>query len=112
MLERLEDWIRASGAERTQGVASALERIQQQDALIRAWVEVLPQPRRGDGPLSGIPFGVKDVIETEHLVTEYGSPIYRGRHGPSDAAIVRQMQDAGAILLGKTEAAAFAYRTP
>lgn len=112
MLERLEDWIAATGAERAKAVEQALQRIEQLDPLLHAWVQVLPQPQVCDGPLSGIPFGVKDVIETRNLVTEYGSPLYKGRHGPADAAIVRQMQQAGAILLGKTEAAAFAYRTP
>jgi len=65
-----------------------------------------------DGPLSGIPFGVKDIIETRNLVTEYGSPIYKGRHGDADAAIVRLIQGAGGVMVGKTQAAAFAYRTP
>jgi len=55
---------------------------------------------------------VKDIIETQNLVTEYGSPIYKGRHGTADAAIVQQLRGLGGILVGKTQAAAFAYRTP
>src|SRR5262249_37397315 len=46
------------------------------------------------------------------LATEYGSPIYKGRIGTSDAAIVRDLRQRGAILLGKTQCTAFAYRTP
>ncbi len=41
-----------------------------------------------------------------------GSPIYKGRIGTEDAAIVRALRELGAILLGKTETTAFAYRTP
>jgi Asp-tRNA(Asn)/Glu-tRNA(Gln) amidotransferase A subunit family amidase len=82
------------------------------DSSIHAWVQVLPQPPTGAGRLSGIPFGAKDIIETEGLVTEYGSPIYRGRIGSEDAAIVRELRRRGAILLGKTQSTAFAYRTP
>src|SRR5207245_9580724 len=42
----------------------------------------------------------------------YGSPIYKGRIGAADAAIVRELRRRGAILLGKTRTTAFAYRTP
>jgi Asp-tRNA(Asn)/Glu-tRNA(Gln) amidotransferase A subunit family amidase len=111
-LERLEEWSRADRETRRRALALALERIRRLDPSIQAWVQVLPQPQTGDGPLSGIPFGAKDVIETKNLVTEYGSPIYKGRHGSADAAIIRRMQAVGAILVGKTQAAAFAFRTP
>src|SRR5258708_4225322 len=111
-LERLEDWFSASRAARKDALALCLERIERMDPSIHAWVQVLPQPQMGDGPLAGIPFGVKDVIETKNLVTEYGSPIYKGRHGPADAAIVQRLRGLGAILVGKTQAAAFAHRTP
>ena len=79
---------------------------------IQAWVQVLPQKATGSGKLSAIPFGVKDIIETRGLATEYGSPIYKGRIGTEDAVIVRELRRRGAILLGKTHTTAFAYRTP
>src|ERR1700704_171900 len=82
------------------------------DPSIHAWVQVLPQRSTGNGKLSGIPFGVKDIIETRGLATEYGSPIYKGRIGTADATIVREMRQRGGILLGKTQSTAFAYRTP
>jgi len=75
-------------------------------------VQVEPQDPTGTGVLSGIPFGVKDIIETRGLSTELGSPIYKGRIGASDAAIVRDIRQRGAILLGKTHTTAFAYRDP
>jgi len=46
------------------------------------------------------------------MATEYGSPLYKGRVGTEDAAIIREMRSRGAILLGKTVTTAFAYRTP
>lgn len=89
-----------------------LDRIRALDASIQAWVQVQPQRPTGSGALSGIPIGIKDIFETEGLATEYGSPIYKGRVGTSDAAIVRELRARGAIVLGKTHTAAFAYRTP
>jgi Asp-tRNA(Asn)/Glu-tRNA(Gln) amidotransferase A subunit family amidase len=77
-----------------------------------AWVQLLPQNPTGTGALSGVPFGVKDVIETRGLATEYGSAIYKGRIGTADAAIVRQLRQRGGVLLGKTHTTAFAYTTP
>ena len=82
------------------------------DSSIHAWVQVLPQRPTGAGILSEIPFAAKDIMETRGLSTEYGSPIYKGRIGTADAAIVRDLRQRGAILLGKTQTAAFAYRTP
>ena len=93
-------------------VDSCLERIRALEPSIHAWVEVAPQPRTGPGLLTGIPFGAKDIIETRGLATEYGSPIYEGRIGTHDAAIIQLLRDRGAILLGKTHTTAFAYRTP
>jgi Asp-tRNA(Asn)/Glu-tRNA(Gln) amidotransferase A subunit family amidase len=91
---------------------ACLERIQESDASIHAWVQVLPQKATGIGRLSGIPFGAKDVFETKGLATEFGSPAYKGRIGASDAAIVRVLREHGAILLDETQTAAFAMRDP
>src|SRR5579885_3242432 len=65
-----------------------LHRIAESDAEIRAWVEVAPQPPLDSGPLDGIPFGAKDIFETDLLLTQYGSPLYAGRRGTRDAAVV------------------------
>jgi Asp-tRNA(Asn)/Glu-tRNA(Gln) amidotransferase A subunit family amidase len=93
-------------------LAGCLERIREMDPSIHAWVQVQPQPSIAAGPLSGVPFGVKDIIEAQNLVTEYGSPIYKGHQSTGDAAIVRKIRNLGAIVMGKTHTAAFAYRTP
>jgi Asp-tRNA(Asn)/Glu-tRNA(Gln) amidotransferase A subunit family amidase len=110
-LTTLTDWIAASPRERARALDEAIARIRETDESIRAWVQVSVQPF-SEGPLAGIPFGVKDIIETRGLATEYGSPIYRGRLGTEDAAIVRQLRELGAVLIGKTQTTAFAWRTP
>jgi Asp-tRNA(Asn)/Glu-tRNA(Gln) amidotransferase A subunit family amidase len=111
-LETLTQWLSASRKTRELALQPCLDRIQAMDPSIHAWVQVLPQRSRARGELSEIPFGVKDIIETRGLATEYGSPVYKGRIGTADAAIVRTLRQRGAILLGKTQCASFAYRTP
>src|SRR5262249_45836432 len=111
-LETLSDWLNASRRARAAALPPCLEWIHEKDPSILAWVQVKPERPTGSGPLDDIPFGVKDVIETEGLATEYGSPIYKGRIGTGDAAIVRDLRKRGAVVLGKTHTAAFAMRTP
>ena len=110
-METLTEWLAADRAARKRGVESCMRRIEQLDPTIHAWVQVRPEEPTGDGPLSGIPFGAKDIIETKGLATEYGSPLYKGRVGTMDAAIIRELRGRGAVLLGKTVTTAFAYRT-
>jgi Asp-tRNA(Asn)/Glu-tRNA(Gln) amidotransferase A subunit family amidase len=111
-LETLRDWLDAEPREREDALEMCLRRIRASDAQIRAWVQVSPQRPIAEGPLYLVPFGVKDVFETEGLVTEFGSPVYKGRKGTADAALVRELRSRGAVLLGKTHTAAFAYRAP
>lgn len=112
-LRTLTDWLRAAPGERASALPTCLARIRERDTAIRAWVQVQADaPSRREGPLAGIPFGAKDVLETVGLATEYGSPVYRGRLGSTDAAIVTALRERGAVLAGKTQCAAFAYRTP
>jgi Asp-tRNA(Asn)/Glu-tRNA(Gln) amidotransferase A subunit family amidase len=112
LLETLTQWLAASRKGRELALQPCLDRIRDMDPSIHAWVQVLPQRPTGEGKLSEIPFGVKDIIETEGLATEYGSPIYKGRIGSADAAIVRDLRQLGGILLGKTQCTAFAYFAP
>jgi Asp-tRNA(Asn)/Glu-tRNA(Gln) amidotransferase A subunit family amidase len=111
-LETFSDWIQADRDARKRGLQQCLDRIRQLEPSIHAWVQVQPEQPTADGPLSGIPFGVKDIVETKGMATEYGSPLYKGRVGTEDASIIREMRGRGAILLGKTVTTAFAYRTP
>jgi Asp-tRNA(Asn)/Glu-tRNA(Gln) amidotransferase A subunit family amidase len=111
-LETFSDWIQADRDARKRGLEQCLQRIRELEQSIHAWVQVQAERPTGDGPLSEIPFGVKDIVETKGMATEYGSPLYKGRVGTEDAAIIREMRSRGAILLGKTVTTAFAYRTP
>lgn len=110
--EALTEWLAASRRARDAAPQPCVDHIRAADREIQAWVQVNPQGATGTGALDGIPFGVKDIIETRGLATEYGSPIYKGRIGTADAAIVRQLRQRGGVLLGKTHTTAFAYITP
>jgi Asp-tRNA(Asn)/Glu-tRNA(Gln) amidotransferase A subunit family amidase len=111
-MRTLDEWLRAGRDARSRGLDECVRRIRELDASIRAWVHVQPDGSHLDGPLAGIPFGAKDIVETKGLPTEYGSPAYEGRVATEDAAIIRQLRSRGAMLLGKTVTTAFAYRTP
>ena len=63
-------------------------------------------------PLHGVPVGIKDVIDTADLPTEYNSPIYRGYRPRADAACVAQLRRAGCVILGKTVTTEFANNHP
>jgi Asp-tRNA(Asn)/Glu-tRNA(Gln) amidotransferase A subunit family amidase len=102
--------------------SACLERIAERDEGLRAWAFVdrdyaLAQARALDrgprrGPLHGIPFGIKDAIDTAELPTEYNSPIYRGHRPKADAACVVALKRAGAVILGKTVTTEFANNHP
>ena len=111
-LETFTQWLSASPQARERALRASLDRIHAMDPSIHAWVQVLPQRPTGEGMLSGIPFGAKDIMETRGLSTEYGSPIYKGRIGTDEAAIVGELRRRGAVLMGKTQTTSFAYRTP
>ena len=59
------------------------------------------------GPLHGVPFTAKEVIEVEGLPWTNGSTLVAGRVAPHDAVVIRRMRRAGAILLGKTNLSEF-----
>ncbi|HEV3011398.1 MAG TPA: amidase, partial [Burkholderiales bacterium] len=103
-------------------ISDCLERIGERDEQLRAWAFVdrdyaLAQARALDrgprrGVLHGIPFGIKDAIDTAELPTEYNSPIYRGHRPKADAACVMALKRAGAVILGKTVTTEFANNHP
>lgn len=93
-------------------VAEAVAAYHRTEPEIQAWVEVRPQPALSEGPLSGVPFGVKDIIETVETATEYGSPLYEGRKGRFEAPAVTELRRLGAVFFGKTRTTPFAFLDP
>ena len=69
------------------------------------------RPRRL-GPLHGVPIAIKDVFDTGDYPTEFGSPIWAGRTPREDAAAVARLRAAGAVIMGKTVTAEYAYFHP
>ena len=68
------------------------------------------QPPRS--PLHGVPFAVKDVIDTQDFPTEYGTPVHAGHRPAMDATCVTLMRDAGAVLMGKVVSTEYALFHP
>lgn len=59
-------------------------------------------------PLEGIPFGVKDLLDTRGVRTTWGSRVFAARVPDRDAAVVERLREAGAVLVGKMTTAEFA----
>jgi amidase len=104
---------------------ACLDRIGARDSVVRAFTfldpeHALTEARSRDrarqagsaGLLNGLPFGVKDIIDTHDLPTSYGSPIHAGHRPAADAACVALAREAGAVMLGKTVSTEFALRHP
>lgn len=60
------------------------------------------------GPLHGIPYGVKDLLDTKDIPTTYGAEPFRTRVPSADSAVVRRLNDAGAVLVAKLSLGALA----
>jgi len=107
-------------------VRSCLDRVAARDADVGAWIHLDPElaleqartadamsaAGHGDGPLHGVPVGVKDIIETEDMPTQNGYRGHAGRHTRRDAMCVSLLRDAGAVILGKAVTTELAVREP
>jgi aspartyl-tRNA(Asn)/glutamyl-tRNA(Gln) amidotransferase subunit A len=109
---------------------ACLDRIDQMEPAVRAWVlvdreraeeqaRVLDEELaagKGRGPLHGIPIGVKDIIDVKGLPTGNGLAGQRWVRPPQaaaeDAFIVARVREAGAVILGKTVSTPFAWIDP
>jgi Asp-tRNA(Asn)/Glu-tRNA(Gln) amidotransferase A subunit family amidase len=60
------------------------------------------------GPLHGIPWGGKDLLDTAGIATTYGAEPYRNRIPKDDAAVVKRLHAAGAVLVAKLSLGALA----
>jgi Asp-tRNA(Asn)/Glu-tRNA(Gln) amidotransferase A subunit family amidase len=119
---RLSRWIerRALTSERLTQIY--LQRIEQFDPKLRCIITLpkeraIERARKADaeiaagkyrGPLHGIPFGVKDLLDTAGIATTYGAEPFRNRVPASDATVVRRLEDAGAVLIAKLSLGALA----
>jgi len=117
--------VRAIAAGKTTALAvaeSCLERIAEREPQVEAWHYLDPQQvleqaraldRRGStGPLQGVPVGIKDIIDTDDMPTECGTPIHKGRQPQLDAACVALTRRAGGLIMGKTVTTEFANFFP
>jgi Asp-tRNA(Asn)/Glu-tRNA(Gln) amidotransferase A subunit family amidase len=99
-----------------------LHRIEQFDPKLRCVITVtrdlaLAQAKKADqeiaagkyrGPLHGIPWGGKDLLDTAGIATTYGAEPYRDRIPKEDAAVVKRLHAAGAVLIAKLSLGALA----
>jgi Asp-tRNA(Asn)/Glu-tRNA(Gln) amidotransferase A subunit family amidase len=99
-----------------------LSRIERLDRKIRSIITLtrdhaLARARAADveiasgkyrGPLHGIPYGVKDLLDTKDILTTYGAEPFRNRIPATDSTVVRRLNDAGAVLLAKLSLGALA----
>jgi Asp-tRNA(Asn)/Glu-tRNA(Gln) amidotransferase A subunit family amidase len=99
-----------------------LQRIDALDPTLRAVITMtadhaLAQAKQADaeiaagryrGPLHGIPYGVKDLLDTNGIATTYGAEPFRTRVPAADSAVVRRLTEAGAVLVAKLSLGALA----
>jgi len=102
----------------TELMQACVARIDEREPIVRAftWFDARTTPHAEQsalpGPLHGLPIGVKDVMDTADMPTEYGSPIWFGWRPRADAAAVAWARAAGAVVIGKTVTTEFATRKP
>lgn len=99
-----------------------IDRIHRLDPRLRCVItltekEALARARQADreiaagkyrGPLHGIPYGVKDLLDTAGIRTTWGAEFYRDRVPARDAHVVTRLNDAGAVLVAKLSLGALA----
>jgi len=101
---------------------ACLARIDAVDHLVGGFTALCPERAREEAlaaeatwlrgqarPLEGIPFGVKDLFDSEGVRTAYGSPMFAEHVPARDAEAIRRARAAGAILVGKTQTHEFAW---
>jgi len=97
---------------------ACVARIAEREGRVRAFAWFNPDAARRaaaaarPGPLHGLPIGIKDVLDTADMPSEYGSPIWRGWRPRADAAAVAWARAAGGVVIGKTVTTEFATRKP
>src|SRR5579859_727336 len=109
----------------TELLVEALERIDQLESDIKAFVTVMRDEAQADAekaeqeqrtglfrsPLHGIPVGVKDLVAVKGARLTAGSRVLVDNIASEDATVVEQLRRAGAVIIGKTNTHEFAYGT-
>ncbi len=105
-------------------MSACLGRIEDRDPQIRAWAFLDVERARAEasessrpgatrGPLSGLPIGIKDVIDVAGMPTRCNSPTTAADPlVKADSACVARLRAAGAIVVGKTVTTEFAFTEP
>ncbi|HAB24095.1 MAG TPA: amidase, partial [Pantoea sp.] len=119
---RLAELIRRRDISPVEVMQAHLDRIEETNPQVNAIVTVaagaLKEARAAEaavmageplGPLHGVPFTVKDSIDTAGVMTQRGSPIFKNRLPTEDATSVARIKAAGGILLAKTNLPEFSY---
>jgi len=101
---------------------ACLDRIDEREPTVQAWVSRDPERSRAAadridaepkaGPLSGLPIGVKDVIDVAGWPTGCNSPLEAGRIADVTAKAVERLEAAGAVVVGKTVTTEYAFTEP
>jgi Asp-tRNA(Asn)/Glu-tRNA(Gln) amidotransferase A subunit family amidase len=119
---RLSRWVERRELTSERLTRIYLRRIEQFDSKLRCIITLtadaaIAQARKADaeiaaghyrGPLHGIPFGVKDLLDTAGVPTTYGAEPFRNRVPATDAVVVRRLAEAGAVLVAKLSLGALA----
>jgi Asp-tRNA(Asn)/Glu-tRNA(Gln) amidotransferase A subunit family amidase len=119
---QLGHWIRTRQLSSERLTKIYVARIKRFDPKLRCVITLLEehalkQARQADreiaagnyrGPLHGIPWGGKDLLDTAHIRTTYGAEPFRNRVPKTDATVVKRLNDAGAVLLAKLSMGALA----
>lgn len=119
---KLAELIRTREVSPVEVMKAHLERIEavnpKLNAIVTTAEDALADARRAEaavqhgeelGPLHGVPFTVKDSIDTANVPTQRGTPIFKGRTPATDATSVARLKKAGGILLAKTNLPEFSY---
>ena len=123
---QMADMVRRGETNAENLVEGALDLIEKTDNQLKAWAyidtegaiasaKLLDEIRdsgRALGPLHGVPIGLKDIIDTADMPTEFGSLAFKGHQPSQDATIVSKLREAGAVILGKTVTTPFAFMDP
>jgi Asp-tRNA(Asn)/Glu-tRNA(Gln) amidotransferase A subunit family amidase len=121
-LPHLSRWIETRQLTSERLTRLYLDRLQRFDSKLNCVITrtsdlALSQARQADreiaaghyrGPLHGIPWGAKDLLDTAGIPTTYGAEPYRNRVPAQDAVVVKRLHDAGAVLVAKLSLGALA----